>query len=219
MPGYLVADVPINVQRLRFADSLAVSEGFLTISLGDGVENRFHLKRGQVGIRLFDQRDDPNNVRTGKTVPGQLTITASRPGRLDFNTRRDHLDYLSVAIGKVKGIFAGSFNHRNHGRGKNRRIARIRKIVGGSYDDAAGLVGPIQKIMDGRKVLALGCSQREIDHMELLLDRIVEPDEKHLSRTRALGTRNFHAVELNIRCDAGNDAGASRSVAGLVSRA
>src|SRR5262249_1522429 len=218
MPGYLVADVPINVQRLRFADSLAVSEGFLTISLGDGVENRFHLKRGQVGIRLFDQRDDPNNVRTAKTVPGQLTITSSRPGRLDFNTWRHYLDYLSIAIGKVKGIFAGSFNHRNHGRGKDRRIARIGKIVGGSYDDAAGLVGPIQKIVHGRKVFALGCSQREIDHMELLLDRIIESDEKHLSQPRPRGPKNFHVVDLNTGCDTGDDAGASRSVAGLISR-
>ena len=94
----------------------------------------------------------------------------------------------------------------------------MRKIIRGRNDDASGLVGSVEEIMQRREKLRFSRAEAEVDHPIALFDSIFETGKKRLTIAQSRGSEYLDAVKLGIAGDIRNNSRTSGSMSCRITR-
>ena len=154
-------------------------------------------------------------MRRREAVAGGLDLRSAGPRDLDADAAAEELHRRVGVVEERHRIVLLVTTDRDHRR-ELPRVALDRHVVRRGHQHAALEVRVVGDLVKDRGELLLRRRQAHVDQVEALLDGVAQAGEQHRARSGEAGAEDAHAVEVALRRNRANDAGAGRPMAARV---
>ena len=154
-----------------------------------------------------DAGHDAADVWRGERVARRRCAPTIEPGHVHVDAARQELRWWRRVEVEALGVASGVAGHADH-RGEQRREAHAVHVVGRRHDCRAIEVCGVTQLVQLEGDVGPAGTERQVDHVEALFDRPLQPGAELLGLAGEAGVEHLHARDGGGGRQGVDDAGA-----------